>query len=160
MMGNTIGFKPTFVAYRGSGPAITDMIGGQIDLLWDQVTNGLPQIQSRHAAWHRNYPPQRLAELPNVPTTAELGIPKLDYTMWHGLYVAKGTPRGTVDALNAALKKAVTDPAVVAKFKTLGTVAFPADQLTPEAHAKAFATDLPRIAELVRSSGVKASEAK
>lgn len=160
MMGNTMGFKPTFVAYRGSGPAITDMLAGQVDLLWDQLTNAMAQIQAgtlhRIAITAKN----RLAEIPNVPTTEELGIPSLDYTMWHGLYVAKGTPRPLVDALNKALRAAVSDPAVVAKFKSLGTTAFPADQLTPEAHAKAFTSDMPRIAALVASAGVKPAEAK
>ncbi|MEQ1649706.1 MAG: tripartite tricarboxylate transporter substrate-binding protein, partial [Hyphomicrobiaceae bacterium] len=160
MMGNTLSFKPTFVAYRGSGPAITDLLAGQIDLLWDQVTNALPQIQAGSLHGIAITAPQRLAELPNVPTTAELGLPNLNYTMWHGLYAAKGTPRGIVDALNAALKKAVSEPGIVAKFKTLGTVPFPADQMTPDAHAKAFASDLPRVAELVQSAGVKASEVK
>ena len=160
MMGNSLGFKPTFVAYRGSGPAITDMLAGQVDLLWDQLTNALSQIQAGTLHGIAITSKSRLAEIPDVPTTAELGIPDLDYTMWHGLYVAKGTPRPLVDALNKGLRAAVSDPAVVAKFKSLGTTAFPADQLTPEAHAKAFTSDMPRIAALVASAGVKPADAK
>ena len=87
-------------------------------------------------------------------------MPEVSYTMWHGLYVAKGTPKETVDALNAALRKAVSDPVIVAKLKDLGTVAFPDAEMTPEAHARLFASDLPRVAKLVESSGIKAGEAK
>ena len=104
--------------------------------------------------------PQRLEQLKDVPTTAELGMPEVSYTMWHGLYVAKGTPKEAIGALNAALQKAVSDPAVVAKLKDLGSVPFPAAEMTPEGHAKLFASDLPRIAKLVESSGIKQSEAK
>jgi tripartite-type tricarboxylate transporter receptor subunit TctC len=160
MMGYVLGFKPTVVAYRGSAPAIVDLLGGQIDLLWDQVTNAITQVQAGSLHGIAVTSPQRLEQLKDVPTTAELGMPEMSYTMWHGLYVAKGTPKETVAALNAALRKAVSDPAVVAKLKDLGTVPFPDDQMSPEAHAKLFASDLPRVAKLVESSGIKQSEAK
>jgi tripartite-type tricarboxylate transporter receptor subunit TctC len=160
MMGNALGFKPTFVAYRGSAPAITDLLGGQIDLLWDQVTNALPQIQAGTLHGIAITSPQRLEQLKDVPTTAELGMPEVSYTMWHGLYVVKGTPKETVGALNAALRKALSDPGVLAKLKELGTLPFPEAEMTPEAHARLFASDLPRVAKLVESSGIKAGEAK
>jgi tripartite-type tricarboxylate transporter receptor subunit TctC len=160
MMGNVLGFKPTIVAYRGSAPAITDLLGGQVDLLWDQVTNAITQVQAGSLHGIAVTSPQRLEQLKDVPTTAELGMPEVSYTMWHGLYVAKGTPKEAVDALNAALQKAVSEPGVVAKLKELGSVPFPAAEMTPEAHAKLFASDLPRVAKLVESSGIKAGEAK
>ena len=160
MMGNVLGFRPTIVAYRGSAPAITDLLAGQIDLLWDQVTNALPQVQAGTLHGIAITSPQRLEQLKDVPTTAELGMPEVSYTMWHGLYVAKGTPKETVDALNAALRKALSDPGVLAKLKELGTLPFPAAEMTPEAHARLFASDLPRVAKLVESSGIKAGEAK
>jgi tripartite-type tricarboxylate transporter receptor subunit TctC len=160
MMGNVLGFKPTFVAYRGSNPAITDLMAGQIDLLWDQVTNALPQVQSGMLHGIAITSTARLDELKDVPTTAELGMPEINYTMWHGLYVAKGTPKEIIAALNDALRKAVTDPDVVAKFKQLGTVPYPDKELSPEAHARLFAADLPRVAKLVEASGAKPSEAQ
>jgi tripartite-type tricarboxylate transporter receptor subunit TctC len=160
MMGNVLGFKPTFVAYRGSAPAITDLLGGQIDLLWDQVTNAITQVQAGMLHGIAVTSPQRLEQLKDVPTTAELGMPEVSYTMWHGLYVAKGTPKDIVDALNGALRKAVSEPGVVAKLKDLGTVPFPDAEMSPAAHAKLFASDLPRVAKLVESSGIKQSEAK
>jgi tripartite-type tricarboxylate transporter receptor subunit TctC len=160
MMGNVLGFKPTFVAYRGSNPAITDLLAGQIDLLWDQVTNAIQQVQSGSLHGIAITSTTRLDELKDVPTTAELGMPEINYTMWHGLYVAKGTPKEIIAALNDALRKAVTDPDVVAKFKQLGTVPFPDKELSPEAHARLFAADLPRVAKLVEASGAKPSEAQ
>ena len=110
MMGDVLGFKPTVVAYRGSAPAITDLLGGQVDLLWDQVTNAITQVQAGALHGIAVTSPQRLEQLKDVPTTAELGMPEVSYTMWHGLYVAKGTPKEAVAALNAALRKAVSDP--------------------------------------------------
>jgi len=160
MMGDALGFRPTFVAYRGSAPAIADLLGGQIDLLWDQVTNAITQVQAGTLHGIAVTAPQRLEQLKDVPTTAELGMPEVTYTMWHGLYVAKGTPQDAIDALNAALRKAVSDPGIVAKLKELGTVPFPDEQMSPAAHAQLFAADLPRVAKLVESSGIKASEAR
>ena len=160
MMGNVLGFKPTIVAYRGSAPAIGDLLAGQIDLLWDQVTNALPQIQAGTLHGIAITSSERLEQLKDVPTTAELGMPEVSYTMWHGLYVAKGTPKEIIDALNAALRKAVSEPAVVAKMRDLGTVPFPEAEMSAAAHAKLFASDLPRVAKLVESSGIKQSEAK
>jgi len=160
MMGDVLGFRPTVVAYRGSAPAIADLLGGQIDLLWDQVTNAITQVQAGNLHGIAVTSPQRLEQLKDVPTTAELGMPEVSYTMWHGLYVAKGTPKETIDALNAALRKAVSDPGIVAKLKDLGTVPLPEAEMSPAAHAKLFASDLPRVAKLVESSGIKAGEAK
>ncbi len=160
MMGNVLGFKPTIIAYRGSAPAIADLLAGQIDLLWDQVTNALPQIQAGTLHGIAITSPERLEQLKDVPTTAELGMPEVSYSMWHGLYVAKGTPKETIVAINGALRAALADPVLLEKLRELGTLPFPANELTPEAHARLFAADLPRVAKLVESSGIKASEAK
>jgi tripartite-type tricarboxylate transporter receptor subunit TctC len=160
MMGNALGFRPTIVAYRGSNPAIADLLAGQIDLLWDQLTNALPQIQAGTLHGIAITSKERLEQVKDVPTTAELGMPEVSYTMWHGLYVAKGTPKERIAALNAALRDALSDASVLEKLKQLGSLPFPKDEMTPEAHARLFAVDLPRIAKLVESSGIKASEAK
>ncbi|TDR94344.1 tripartite tricarboxylate transporter substrate-binding protein [Enterovirga rhinocerotis] len=160
MIGNVLGFRPTVVAYRGSGPAITDLLAGQIDLLCDQATNALSQVQAGSLHGIAMTSTKRLDQAPDVPTTAEIGMPQVTYTMWHGMYVSKGTPKETVAALNAALREALADPGVRQKLLQMGTVTFPEDQQTPEAHAKLFADDMPRIAKLVESSGVKASETK
>src|SRR3954468_19117394 len=160
MMGNVLGFTPTIVAYRGSAPAIGDLLAGQIDLLWDQVTNALPQIQAGTLHGIAITSPKRLEQLKDVPTTAELGMPEVSYSMWHGLYVAKGTPPEIINALNSALRRALAAPVVLKKMKQLGPRPFPESELTPQAHARLFAADMVRVANLVESSGIKASEAK
>jgi tripartite-type tricarboxylate transporter receptor subunit TctC len=160
MMGEVLGFKPTFVAYRGSAPAITDLVAGQVDLMWDQITSGLPQVQAGQLLGIAVTAARRVEELKDVPTTAELGLPELSYTMWHGLYVAKGTPADAITALNGALRMAVVEPALVAKLKQLGTGPFPDDQLSPEAHRRLFDADIARVARLIERAGVSAGEAK
>ena len=92
--------------------------------------------------------------------SVEILRPEINYTMWHGLYVAKGTPREIIAALNDAMRKAVTDPDIVAKFKQLGTAPYPEKELSPEAHARLFAADLPRVAKLVEASGARPSDAQ
>jgi tripartite-type tricarboxylate transporter receptor subunit TctC len=149
-----------FAAYRGSGPALTDLVAGQIDLLCDQATSALPQVQAGLLHGIAVTSTTRLEQAPDIPTTAEVGLSDLVYTFWHGLYVSKGTPKATVAALNAALRAAVSDPGVREKLKAIGTEPFPAERMSPEAHAALFAEDLDRITKLVESSGLKPSEAK
>jgi tripartite-type tricarboxylate transporter receptor subunit TctC len=160
MIGNVLGFKPVFAAYRGSGPALADMVAGQMDLMCDQMTSALPQVQAGTLHGIFVTAPSRLPQAPGVPTTAELGLPGIVFTLWHGLYVAKGTPKETVAQLNAALRSATGDPGIREKLAQLGTAAFPDEQMSPEAHAKLFAEDLTRITKLIEDSGAKPGEAK
>jgi tripartite-type tricarboxylate transporter receptor subunit TctC len=160
LLGNLLGFKPRFVAYRGSGPAITDLLGGHVDLLCDQVPSALPHV--RGGGLHGIFvtAAERLEQAKDLPTAVELGLTGMVYTFWHGLYVAKGTPKEIVTELNTALRAAVKDPAVHGKLKGLGTDTFPDDRMSPEAHAAMFAEDLERITKLIESAGVTASEAR
>jgi tripartite-type tricarboxylate transporter receptor subunit TctC len=128
LIGNVLGFKPVFAAYRGSGPALTDLVAGQIDLICDQATSALPQVQAGLLHGIAVTSTARLEQAPDIPTAAEVGLSNLVYTFWHGLYVAKGTPKETVAALNAALRAAVRDPGVRAKLKAIGTEPFPDDR--------------------------------
>jgi tripartite-type tricarboxylate transporter receptor subunit TctC len=160
LIGNVLGFKPVFAAYRGSAPALTDLIAGQIDLICDQATSALPHVQAGSLHGIAVTSKARLEQAPEIPTAAEIGLTDLVYTFWHGLYVAKGTPKETIASLNAALRVAVSDPGVRAKLKALGTDTFPDDRMSPEAHAALFAEDLDRFTKLIESSGIKASEAK
>lgn len=160
MIGNVLGFKPVFAAYRGSGPALIDLVAGQIDLICDQATSALPQVQAGALHGIAVTSTARLDQAPDIPTAAEVGLSDLVFTFWHGLYAPRGTPREAVAALNAALRQAVADPEVRRKLKGLGTEPFPDDRMSPEAHAALFAEDLDRITKLVQSSGLKAGEAK
>lgn len=154
LMSQQLGAKFNQVAYRGTGPAMNDLVGGQIDILCDQSTSAIPQIQGKSIRAYAVTSAQRLDVLPDTPTMSEAGA-KLDMTIWHGLYAPKGTPVPVLDKLNAALRVALKDPAVVEKFKAFGTSTFPEAEWTREAHAKAFAAEVDKWAQSLAAAGVK-----
>jgi len=100
--------------------------------------------------------PERNDALPDVPTTAEGGLPNLEVSVWHGLYVPKDTPDEIVQALSAALKVALKDPNVIAKFAELGTVVVAEDQATPEAHRTKLESQIALWKPIIEAAGVKA----
>lgn len=149
-----LNIRPTLVVYRGGGPAMNDLVAGSIDLLCDQSTNAIPQITAGTIQGVLVTAPARLPSIATVPTATEAGLPAVSLTVWHGLYVARGTPEAVIARLNAALRAAVADPAITARFAQLGTTPFaPADQ-TPERHADLFASELERIGKLLADAGV------
>ncbi|NVO14795.1 MAG: tripartite tricarboxylate transporter substrate binding protein BugD [Rhodoplanes sp.] len=158
-LGNVVGFRPSFVSYRGAAPAMNDLVAGQIDMICDQSSNAIPQVQSGTVRAYAVTSKTRLDSIKDVPTMAEVGLPEVDYAVWHGLYVPKGTPPATVEKLNAALRKALDDPLVIERFKELGTTPFPADRRSPAAHATLFSTEFDRLAKLIESAGLKATTA-
>lgn len=150
-----LGIQPTLVTYRGGGPAMNDLVAGSIDLLCDQSTNAIPQLTAGTIQGVLVSSLARLAPVPNVPTSAEAGVPGVNLHVWHGLYVARGTPPGVVSRLNGALRAAVADPTVVARFAQLGTTPFPPEDQTPERHADFFTAELERITRLLADAGVR-----
>jgi tripartite-type tricarboxylate transporter receptor subunit TctC len=154
LMSQQLGAKFNQVAYRGTGPAMNDLVGGQIDVLCDQSTSAIPQITGKSIRAYAVTSAQRLDVLPDVPTMAEAGA-KLDMTIWHGLYAPKGTPAPVLDKLNAALRTALKEPGVVEKFKAFGTSTFPESEMTREAHAKLFAAEVDKWATSLAAAGVK-----
>ncbi|HEV2556333.1 MAG TPA: tripartite tricarboxylate transporter substrate-binding protein [Bosea sp. (in: a-proteobacteria)] len=154
LMSQQLGAKFNQVAYRGTGPAMNDLVGGQIDILCDQSTSAIPQITGKSIRAYAVTSAQRLSVLPDVPTMAEAGA-KLDMTIWHGLYAPKGTPAPVLDKLNAALRTALKAPAVVEKFQAFGTSTFPESEMTREAHAKLFAAEVDKWATSLAAAGVK-----
>src|SRR5215510_721436 len=120
-----IGVKLAMVPYRGTGPAMSDLVGGQIDLLCDQATTAVPQIQAGTVKAYAVTSSQRLSSLKDVPSNKEGGLPDLEVTIWNGAYAPKGTPREVVDKWNAAIDKFVRDPAIIERFSATGTVPFP-----------------------------------
>jgi tripartite-type tricarboxylate transporter receptor subunit TctC len=137
------------VAYRGTGPAMNDLVAGQIDVLCDQSTNAVPQIQGGTVKGYAVTDTARIDSIKDVPTTPEVGYPDMTMRLWNAIYAPKGTPKEVIDKVNAALRKALQDPAIVEKLKTFGTTVFPEDQWTPEAHEKAFMAELERQAQLL-----------
>ena len=157
---SVVGFTPTYVPYRGAAPLINDLLAGQIDMTCDQSTNAIPQIENKTIKAFALTARQRLPSIGDVPTTAEIGLPQVLHTVWHGLYAPKGTPPDLVAQLNAALRSALSDPVIVTRLQDLGTSIFPAEQQTVEAHARLFDSERERIDRLLKASGVAASEAR
>jgi tripartite-type tricarboxylate transporter receptor subunit TctC len=154
-LAQALGIQPTLVTYRGGGPAMNDLVAGSIDLLCDQSTNAIPQLTAGTIEGVLVTSPSRLAPIPEIPTSTEAGVPGVNLSVWHGLYVARGTPPALIHRLNAALRAAVSDPAVLARFTQLGTTPFPESDQTPERHADIFAAELERITKLLADAGVK-----
>ncbi len=146
----------TYIAYRGTGPAMNDLVGGQVDVLCDQTTNAIPQINGGKVRAYAVTAPARIPQLPNLPTVQELGIAGFDVAVWHALYAPAGTPKPAVDKLHGALQSALADATIQARFGELGTVLFPADRRSPEALASHLKTEVARWGEAVRKSGAKA----
>lgn len=144
-----LGKKFTFVAYRGTGPALNDVVAGQIDVLCDQSTNAVPQIQGGTVKGYAVADTARIESIKDVPTTPEAGYADMTMRLWNAIYAPKGTPKEAIEKVNAALRKALQDPAIQEKFAGFGTSLFPEEEWTPEAHQKAFMAELERQTKLL-----------
>ncbi|TAJ30238.1 MAG: tripartite tricarboxylate transporter substrate binding protein BugD [Bosea sp. (in: a-proteobacteria)] len=153
LLSQALGAKFTQVAYRGTGPAMNDLVSGQVDALCDQSTTAVPQIQANTIRAYAVTSAGRLDVLPAVPTTKEAGV-ALDMTIWHGLYAPKGTPDAALDKLNGALQAALKDKAVLERFKAVGTGVFPQAEWTRAAHATRFKAEVEKWAVSLKAAGV------
>ena len=160
LLSQALGTKLTYVTYRGAAPALNDLMAGQIDILCDQSTNSVPQILAGTVNAFAVTTPERSAALPTVPTVAEVGVPGVLFSVWHGLYAPKGTPPVVIAKINAEIAAAVDDPDVQAKFALVGTVAYPKEQRTVAAHVALFAKDFERINKLIDDAGIKPEQTK
>ena len=148
-----IGVDLNEVEYEGTGPAMEDLLGNQVDFMCDQTTNTTTQIKAGKVKAYGITSPARNEALPDVPTTTEAGLPDVQVRVWHGLYVPAGTPPEVVQALTAALQAALTDATVIAEFAKLGTTPVPADQATPEAHTAKLTEQIGVWAPLLAGGG-------
>jgi tripartite-type tricarboxylate transporter receptor subunit TctC len=153
---SAVGTKVTEVPYQGTGPALTDLVGGQVDFLCDQSTNTTGQIKAGEVKAYAVTTPERLTTLPDLPTTAEAGLPKVQVTVWHGLYVPKDTPDAVVTELSDALKAALKDQNVMTKFGELGTKPVSEDQVTPDAHRQRLQSQIDLWKPIIEAAGVTA----
>jgi tripartite-type tricarboxylate transporter receptor subunit TctC len=151
------GVKLQEVPYEGTGPALTDLVGGQVDFMCDQTTNTSGQIAAKEVKAYAVTTPERVKSLPDVPTTTEAGMPQLQVSVWHGLYVPAGTPPEVVQKLSGALATALADQAVVDQMAKLGTAPVPAADATPQAHEAKLTEQLGTWAKVIADAGVKAS---
>ena len=124
------------VPYKGTGPAMTDLLGGQTDIMCDQTTNTTQQIKGETIKAYAVTSPARLDVLPDVPTAAEGGLADFQVGIWHGVYAPKGTPSEAVERLSKSLQVALKDENVVARFAELGTAPSPEADATPATLAK------------------------
>jgi tripartite-type tricarboxylate transporter receptor subunit TctC len=127
------GIKLQFVPYRGTAPAMNDLVAGQIDMMVDQTSNSINQVRAGTIRAYAVTDSKRVASAPNIPTTDEAGLPGFHMTLWSGLWVPKGTPKAIVAKLNAAAVEAMNDPQVQKKFANLGLQMPAVDRLTPQA---------------------------
>jgi tripartite-type tricarboxylate transporter receptor subunit TctC len=130
---NATGIKLQFVPYRGTAPAMNDLVAGQIDVIIDQTSNSINQVRAGTIRAYAVTDDKRVASAPDIPTTDEAGLPGFHMTLWSGLWAPKGTPKEVVAKLNAAAIEALNDPAVQKQFENLGLQMPPEDQLTPQA---------------------------
>jgi tripartite-type tricarboxylate transporter receptor subunit TctC len=151
-----IGTKVTEVPYDGTGPAMEDLVGSQVDFMCDQTTNTTEQIKAGTVKAYAITSPERNPALPDVPTATESGLPTLEFGVWHGLYVPKDTPDEIVQALSGALKTALTDQNVIDKFAELGTVPVAADQATPEGLRTTLESRIELWRPIIEAAGVSA----
>ena len=151
-----IDLQLTTVPYKGTAPAITDLIGGQVDMLCDQTTNTTEQIRGGKVKVFALTAPKRIESLKDVPTAAEAGLQGFDLSIWHGMYAPKGTPKPVVDKLVEALQAALKDPAVNKRFADLGAVTVTADRQTPDGLAKHLKAEIDKWAPIIKKAGVYA----
>jgi tripartite-type tricarboxylate transporter receptor subunit TctC len=127
------GIKLQYVPYRGTAPAMNDLVAGQIDLIVDQTSNSIGQVRAGTIRAYAVTDSKRVESAPDVPTTDEAGLPGFHMTLWSGLWVPKDTPKDIVARLNAAVVDALNDPAVRKQLENLGLQMPPQDKLSPEA---------------------------
>jgi tripartite-type tricarboxylate transporter receptor subunit TctC len=144
------------VPYKGTGPAMTELLGGQIDIMCDQTTNTAEQIKGGTIKAYAVTSPTRLDIFPDLPTVAEAGQPGMEVSVWHGLYAPKGTPAEAVERLSAALQVALADPGVAAKLAELGTAPSPAADATPAALKAKLEAEIARWKPVIEAAGVYA----
>jgi len=144
-----------FVPYRGTAPAMRDLLAGQIDIMLDQASNVLPQLNAGAIKGFAVTAKQRLPSAPQVPTVGEAGLPDLLVSVWHGLWAPKGTSPDIIAKLNAAVVKSLAEPATKEKLAALGQDIPPADQLTPQALGAWQKAEIEKWWPIVKEAGIK-----
>ncbi|HEY8067419.1 MAG TPA: tripartite tricarboxylate transporter substrate-binding protein [Burkholderiales bacterium] len=153
---STIQTDFTMVPYKGTGPAMNDLVGGQVDFMCDQTTGTVPQIRSGAVKVYGVTTAARLSSLPDVPTLGEQGLSGFDLVVWNGLYAPKGTPKAALDKLVAALQAAVQSPAFGKRLAELGAEPVPVAKATPESLRALLKSQIDKWTPIIRKTGVYA----
>jgi tripartite-type tricarboxylate transporter receptor subunit TctC len=144
-----------FIPYKGTGPAMQDLVGGQIELMFDQASNSLPQVRGGKIRAYAVTAKTRLAAAPEIPTVEDAGLPGLHVSVWYGIWAPKGTPRDIVAKLNAAIVAALADPHVRERLAALGQEIPPREQQTPEFLAAFHKAEVEKWWPLIKAAGIK-----
>jgi tripartite-type tricarboxylate transporter receptor subunit TctC len=153
---DALGTKMTEVPYQGTGPAMTDLLGGQIDMMCDQTTNTTSQIQAGEIKAYAVTTAERIAVLPDVPTMAEGGVENFELGIWHGLYAPAGTDPAIIERLTASLQKALAVESLGTAFAELGTAPVTAEEATPAALTEKLSSQIALWGEVIAAAGVSA----
>jgi tripartite-type tricarboxylate transporter receptor subunit TctC len=152
---NVTGIKLQYVPYRGTAPALTDLVAGQIDIIIDQTSNSIAQVRAGTIRAYAVTDDKRVESASDVPTTDEGGLSGFHMTLWSGLWVPKDTPKEIVGKLNTAAVDAMNDPAVRKKFEDLGLQMPPPDQLTPEALGAMQKAEIAKWWPMIKAANVR-----
>ena len=144
------------VPYKGTGPAMNDLLGGQVDFMCDQTTSTTSQIKSGKIKVYGVTSAKRVASLPDVPTLQEQGVKGAEVAIWHGLYAPKNTPKPVLDKLVSALQDALKDQAVRQRFTELGAETYPPERATPAALQQHLKAEIDKWTPLIKKAGVYA----
>lgn len=153
---NITGVKLQFVPYRGTGPALNDLMAGQIDIMVDQTSNSINQIRFGKIRAYAVTDQKRVPTADDIPTVDEAGLPGFYMTLWSGMWVPKGTPRATITKLNAAVLEALADPSVRERFAQLGLEVPPRAHQTPEALAAHQKAEIAKWWPIIKAGNIRA----
>ena len=146
----------TTVPYKGTAPAMNDILGGQVDIMCDQTTNTTGQYKSGKIKGYAVTTKQRVESLKELPTAAEAGLPGFDVSVWHGVYAPKGTPKPVIDRLTAALQAAIAEPDFIKRMAELGSVPVSKSEATPEGLRKHLKAEIDKWTPIIQKAGVYA----
>lgn len=155
LMKSASGAKWTTIPYKGTGPALNDLLGGQVDLICDQPASTLGHIKAGTLKPIAVATKIRLKTLPDVPTFAESGLPGFELAVWHGLYAPKGTPKVVVEKIATALRQALREPALVQRYQDMSALIASQEQATPESLSSFLKMDVDRWKTTLKNAGVQ-----
>ena len=144
----------TTVPYKGTGPAMNDLLGGQVDFMCDQTTNNASQIKAGKVKAYAITTAQRVPALPDLPTMSEAGMPDFTVTIWHAMYAPKGTPKPVIDKLSKALQEALKDANLKQRFADLGSEPVAQERATPEALRAHLKAEIDKWGPIIKKAGV------